>query len=460
MGKLRTTLKWGFPLIVVLLVLVAAAWAISRAVYPTEAQREAVAEMEQLPDFPGENAFALLWTLERDVPNDRLKAVMAEDIRRFSEKPANPDPDEGESWGIESVAEDYPDLTPTAEDREMFCRPRGDDCLARVREDIEAYSALLDRNQTLLDRVEKLRDYDYVRFEFPYRMDTPLPSFQNIFLLRTRHAVAFAQGQTQEAVAATCQDVAAWRRLGAHSDNLITNLISVANSSDNNGSMLANMLAEMPVDMPLPEPCNDALAPPTLVDVSICNAMHGEFNTSANSIRSLPESVEKSSYLDRLSWPLLFDTEATVGMSAEQLRSFCSEPERDRLRADRREIPESSHQGMLRFACVGNPIGCMMNSIALPSYTDYRHRLQDYGAKLRVLGTLAWMRRHAEDGRSPAELLADRPDDLKSPARDIGFGPEGRTLQVPLYDTSRSEHWSIPLPPALHSATKQQQGDM
>ncbi|RFF26982.1 MULTISPECIES: hypothetical protein [unclassified Wenzhouxiangella] len=434
-----------------LLVLVIAAWAVSRLMYPTEAQREAIAEMEQHPDFSGENAFALLWTLARDVPEDRLDEVMAEDVRRFSEIPANPNMDEGKTWGIESVAEDYPDLTPTPEDRERFCRPRGDDCLARVREELEAYTALVERNQKLLDRIEALRDYDYVRFEFPYRVYTPLPSYQNVFLLRTRHAVAFAQGRKREAVAATCRDINTWRRLGAHSDNLITRLISVANSTDNHGHMLAKMLGELPVDMPLPEACDDALAPPSFVDVSICNAMYGEFKTSANSIRNLPEPMDQGGFLDRLSRPLLFDAEATVGTSAKQLRSFCGESERDRLRADRREIPESSSQGMLRFACVANSIGCMMNSIALPSYTDYRHRLQDHGAKLRVLGSLAWMRRHADDGRSPSELLAARPDDLKSPARDIGFGPEGRTLRVPLYDTTRGEYWSIPLPPALHA---------
>lgn len=450
MSGVRTILKWGFLSIVLLLVLVTAAWAISRVMYPTESQREAIAEMEQPPDFGGENAFALLWTLGRDVPEDRLEAVMAEDVRRFSEKPAIPDPDERESWGIKSVAEDYPDLTPSAEDRERFCRPRKDDCLARVREDLEAYVALVERNRRLLDRIAALREFDYVRFEFPYRVYTPLPSYQNIFLLRTRHAVAFAQGRTREALEATCRDINTWRRLGAHSDNLITRLISVANSTDNHGHMLANMLGELPVDMPLPEACDDALAPPGFVDVSICNAMHGEFNTSAHSIRNLWEPMGQSGLLDRLSRPLLFDAEATVGMSAQQLRSFCGESERDRLRADRREIPESSTLGMLRFACVANPIGCMMNSIALPSYTDYRYRLQDHGAKLRVLGSLTWMRRNADDGRSPADLLADRPDDFKSPARDIEFGPDGRTLRVPLYDTKRGEYWSIPLPPALH----------
>lgn len=98
-------------------------------------------------------------------------------------------------------------------------------------------------------------------------------------------------------------------------------------------------------------------------------------------------------------------------------------------------------------------MGCSFFSYP-PIYSSYRHRLQDYDAKLRVLGTLAWMRSDVTEEASSAELLATRPDEFKSPARDIGFGPDGRTLQVTLYDERRGEYWSVPLPPALYSRSK------
>jgi len=228
-----------------------------------------------------------------------MEAVMAEDVRRFSDQSTVPaDPEDTGHWSFESAAEDYPDLRPSDDDRRMFCRSRNESCLSQVREDPQAHTALIDRNRTLLDRIDRLHEHDHLQSEFPYR-------------------------------------------------------------------------------------------------------------------------------------------------------SFCSSPERERLRADRRELPAPEHQGMLRLACVGNPAGCMMNSLAWSSYGSYRHRLQDYGAKLRVLGTLAWMRRNAGDGRTSSELLAARPNELKSPARDIEFGPDGRTLRVPLYETARGKHWSVPLPPAL-----------
>lgn len=451
MGRFRKVLKWGFMCGLVLLVLLAAAWAVSRAMYPTEGQREAVAEMLRQPEYAGENAFALLWTLDRDVPDEALEAVIAEDVGRFTAKPAMPEPGDAEAWQFESAAEDYPDLGPSDEDRDLFCASREKNCLERVREDLDAYTALVERNRKLLDRLEKLRDHDFVQFEFPYRLTTPMPSYQGASLLRTRHAVRFAQGNEQEAVAATCRDIATWRRLGAHSDNLITRLVGASYAANVFGHSLANMLSELPTDTPLPEPCEQALAPPTVEDVSLCDAMRGEFRMATAAMKELPGSMEQTGYLDRLAWAILFDAEATVGIDVEGARQFCSESERERLHADQREVPEPPQQDIWRFACIGNPIGCMLTSIARSSYAGYRHRLQDYGAKLRVLGTLAWMRRQADEGRSPSELLAARPDELRSPQRNIVFGPDGRTLRVLMYDTARSEYWSIPLPPALHS---------
>lgn len=452
MNGFRRPLKWGFFSTMVLLVALVAAWAVSRAVYPTGEQRNAMAEMERSPDHGGENAFALLWTLDRDVPHDELDAVMSEDARRYAEKPPLSDSGDGEIRTVESAAEGYADLSPTPEDRDLFCASRNENCLERVREDLDAFVELVERNRKLLDRVERLHEYDHVHTLLPYRMDTPLPTYQSASLLRTRHAVRFARGETQEAIADTCRTIATWRRLGAFSDTLITRLVGAAYATRLYGQTLANMLSERPVDEPLPEACDDALAPPTLEDLSICNAVRGEYGMMVNATREFPQSVGENAYMDRLAWALLFDEEATLGMSAQALRTVCDQSERERLRTDRHQVPEAAHQDIWRFACIGNFIGCSMNAMARPGYDDYRLRLQDYGMKLRVLASLAWMWRHIDEERSPAELLAARPDELKSPAREITLGPDGTTLRIPLYDTARGEHWSIPLPPALHAA--------
>jgi hypothetical protein len=455
MSKLRATLKWGFVSALALLIVITAAWAVSRAMYPTEAQQEAIAEMRQQPEHEGDNAFALLWTLDRDVPDDELEAVMAEDARDYADNPPSATTEEDgvvslDPTAAESAADDYPDLMPSSKDSAMFCRSRRKDCLERVREDPEAYAALIERNRTLLDRAERLQDFGYIRSELPHRMTGPLPAYQPAAYLRTQRAVAFVRGRPREAIAGLCTDIATWRRLGARSDHLIGRMIGISNTTNHSAYTLANILAERPPGEPLPESCDAALAPPTVEDVSICNAMRGEFAVTADAIEQVGRAGEESNFVERLAMTLLLDNEATLGISAQGFHSLCSEEEESRLRADRREVPEPENESLWRFTCVGNFVGCTLTSIAWPAYTDYRLRAQDYGARLRVLGTLAWMRRHADDGRSPAELLAARPDDLKSPSRDIEFGPDGQTLRVAMYNDKRSEYWSIPLPPALY----------
>lgn len=451
MTTLGRILKWGFLSGLGLLLLLIAAWAVSRAIYPTDTQRDAMAQLEQRPDYPGENAFSLLWTIDRDVPDGELETVMTEDIRRYSEKPPATRSSDSAFQPIESAAAEYPDLGPTAEDMRLFCISRDEDCLARVRENPDAYDALLERNKQLLDRAGKLQDFGHIQYRFPYRADLPLPSFQSASLLRTKNVVHFVQGRRQEALAGTCRNIATWRRLGVNSDMLITRLIGAAFSVDQYGHTLANMLSELPANVSLPPACDAALAAPGVDDVSICRAMRSEYGMMRNATKELPDSVDESGLLDRLAWAMLFDGEATLGMSAEGINAVCHQAERKRLRTDRREMPKPEHRSMWRFECLGNFIGCTMNAMAWPGYQDYRLRLQDYGAKLQVLGTLAWMRRHASDAQSPSQLLAARPDNLESPAREISFGPDGRTLRVPLYDTVRGKYWSIPLPPELHS---------
>ncbi|MEE4303640.1 MAG: hypothetical protein V2J19_05755 [Wenzhouxiangella sp.] len=454
MNRLKTVIKWGFLALLVLLVVLAIAWAISRSMYPTGEQREAIAAMEQQPDPEGENAFPLLWMIDRDVPFDEIDAVMAEDVERASAIPPVPGPDDDDLSTFVSAARDYPDLSPKGADREMFCRGRGETCLDRVRGDLDAYAALIDRHDELLERIGRLHEYNYVRSELPHKLGMLNPNYQSVFLPRTRHALRFAQGNTNQALAATCREIATWRRLGANADNLITRLIGAEAATDQYGHTLANMLSELPADTPLPESCEEALVAPGIDDLSLCRALRSDFGIMASVSRHLPETASEGGLFEKLAWSMFYDGEATLGATAESYHSMCGPAERERLLADRRDRPEPAPRDMWRFACVGNPIGCMVNGAAQnPVFTGYRHRLQDYGAKLRVLGTLAWIRRHADEGRSPEELLAARPDELKSPARDIDFGPEGQSLRVPLYDTTRGEHWSVPLPPELHRST-------
>ncbi|MEE4174171.1 MAG: hypothetical protein V2I57_07965 [Xanthomonadales bacterium] len=456
MSLLKTILKRLFQGTLLVLLLLASLWGISRALYPTDAQREAVAELERWPEYPGDNAFPLLWTLDRDVPDEELARVLAEDVRTVTRQQAEALAT-GELPGAFAFDEDlpsaayaYPTLRPDDADRELFCGGLEADCLQRVRDDLEAYAALVQRHARLLDRVERLQEFDYVRSAFPPHLSSPWPRYDLARLTQTRNAVHFAQGRTSEAVAATCRDLLTWRRLGARSDGLIPRMFGITIAGRDGGQLLASMLAELPVDEPLPAPCGEALALPTEEELSLCNAMRGEFALHAELARTGYAEPDRS-LLDQWTWWLLVDPEASMGKRAEGWLTLCPAPESDEALERRLETLRNKHQSVGRLECVGNLFTCSLDALSILPYSDYMQRVQDHGARLRALATLAWMRSEAGDGRTPAERLAARPAELNVPADEMRIGPDGRTLQIQLRWTRRGETWSIPLPPVLHA---------
>ena len=186
-----TMRKWTNRLglaVLALLAIMAVLWAVSRALYPTEAQRDALAVM-QLPAPPeGENAFAALWTLDRAVPPKAMQQVIETDAARIAGLPQFPDRDNAGAFEFDSAAEQYPDLAPSPEDRDLFCNHERDDCLDKVAADIPTYRALVERNRELLDRIDALADYDYVRQQLPWNMSVSIlaPGRAGLSSTRTR----------------------------------------------------------------------------------------------------------------------------------------------------------------------------------------------------------------------------------------------------------------------------------
>lgn len=71
--------KLAFVLIGMVVVL-SALWLASRALPPTDTEREALTLLSSPPTFEGSNAFPTLWLMLYDVPAEEQAAVMAADI--------------------------------------------------------------------------------------------------------------------------------------------------------------------------------------------------------------------------------------------------------------------------------------------------------------------------------------------------------------------------------------------
>lgn len=440
--------KTGFVLLV-LFALTLLLVAVSRLTTPGAEQREAVAVMQgdDLPEGP--DAFGLLWTLDRDVPFDEIDAVVRADAERVADWPDIWEPGEAPWEETEYRRDAYPDLSPSPDDRGLFCRTDGETtCLAQVRAAPEATAQAVARNSRLLERIRRLRDTEVLRNAMPSHLTAPVPGFSDGILPMTAHALAFVRGDEDEAVAETCRDLAAWRRLALNSDTLIGTMVGIAYAGCGYGEFLAEMLAEWPVDRPLPVACEASLAPPSDEDLRLCNALRGEFRVQQGMYAQTGVIMKADSWPGRIIATLIYDPESNVALAAEQLVPYCT--------ADRAGHPEhdwldSRSEVFLRWDCVGNFMGCAMTSLASGVYGDYADRMLDFDARLGQLRALAWMRDQAGTG-ARADILIDRlPPELRDADQPIELAPDGRGLRVALLDDRRGDWAEIPLPPALWS---------
>ncbi|MBY6204268.1 hypothetical protein [Halomonas denitrificans] len=442
----------------VLLVLVALTLlliVLSRLTTPGAEQRAAVELMQQdeLPDGP--DAYGLLWTLERDVPLDEIDAVLRADVAKVAGWPEDWAADEAPGDVLrEDTAwrrDDYPNLSPSQEDRDSFCRTDGETgCLAQVRAAPEATAQALARNEGLLARIQRLRDFEVLRNAMPAKLMAPMPAFVHGPLPMTAHALEFVQGNEHQAVAETCRDLAVWRQLTLNTDLVIGAMVGIAYAGRAYGELLAEMLAEWPVDRPLPEACNTALASIADRDLRLCHALRGEFRVQQGLFGQTEAVMQADSWPGRVLGRLVYDPESTVALAAEQLAPYCRPEVPGRPDHD---WPDSRSEVLLRWDCVGNFLGCTMTGLGSGAvYGAYADRMLDFDARLRQLRSLAWMRTQAGSGERADALIERLPPDLRDENQPIELTPDGRGLRVALLDDRRGDWAEIPLPPALWSA--------
>jgi hypothetical protein len=446
--SLKTWSKRAVQGLVGVLLLMIAVWATSRFMGPSDAQEAALATMRKPLPKVERNAFAALWLMPYDVPVSQRDAVFADDRRQIAamQRAADVHPHRSASAdsAVSLAAERYP-ASITQEDHDRFCKP-GEDCLKRVAADLEVYTALIERNAALLDRLETLQDYNGVYQAFGLRFDSPLPAYQYSTLIRTRHAVWYRQGRTMDAFDGTCRAITTWRRLGANSDTLIARLVGASYAGDAYARQFVQMLAETPRDAALPASCIQAFELPAVEEMSICSAMRGEFAFMSSSLAIAREDPTLfSSRMSKLLSPLLFSEEMTAAAFAEPLAFYCHA---DTVRAMSDDVPIASaavSRGYARFECLSNVLGCVLAQIASPGFDNYAARVMDANAHLRLVAALLRMRADTADTRPLSERLKATVGKTGLGQRRVDIGPNGRSLQLQNYRSDQA-HWEIPLP--------------
>ena len=451
---IRRSLKWAVRALLAFMLLTAAAWSLSRWLGPTDAQEAALKTIRQLPSLEGKNAFGALWHLSYDIPEAEQERVLAEDLRRLAAVSPGQSGQSNPSNAFSSSAEKrYPKQSPPPEAMDLWC-DRDGGCLQKVRADRERYIALIERHAAIIDRAESLSAYDGIRHpRIADSLGFVMPPYHFGKLPATRYAMNFVEGRRYEAFDRTCVAIATWRRLGADSDTLITRLIGVVYSADVHGRLFAEMLAETPRDFKLPPSCSQAFAATTARESSMCLAMQGEFRFLVSATRQIETGDSGyASKFARLPLPLFYSADMTEAQRAETLAFYCGESAAHAMRADRPMPPAPVDDRFLRFQCVGNPTGCMLSSIANPTYDPYPGRVQDANAKLRLIALLLRLRADTSDTRPIDVRLRASAADVGAPERGIGIGPDGRTLRLKTFGKSSGDYWDIPLPAYFRNA--------
>ncbi|KAB8165677.1 hypothetical protein FKV24_017125 [Lysobacter maris] len=407
------------------------------------AERMALVERLATPKpVSGSNAFPALWTFGYRVPQDRVQAAAATDVERFQRRL-----DAGEdleATGFDSgIAADFEDLLASVDGSDTaWCSPRKPGCLQRVGDDADGYAQRLRPLEQVLAQADALGGYGHYANGFPAHLHAPFPGRLNALLRipMTSHALDFVQGDSAAALAGVCHSAAGWRRLVPNSDSLVISMLAI-NAVRGYSDLFADMLAELPADTPLPAGCMAAFAPPVEGEIGVCEAIKGEFAMQRVLIR------DPSAAGTPMPWyyALAYDRSATEGRAAENLSLGCDARGQSLIAADKpigEAVPERSQE----FECLSNFFGCTLTSIAGPAYSDYLRRTQDHGMRLKLMAALVWLRENRDDRRPVATRLASRPVTMRSPARRIELGEDGRSLRIELYDAKDGSHWQVPLP--------------
>ena len=440
---MRRIIRYTLLAVAALLAVVLALWSWSRLQPLSTAQREAVALLQPSPEPAGRNAFDALWLLGRDVPATRQRVVADADMARIRAELADSPAAMPAAPGGAVAGER--DLRPSDADRAMFCRLR-EDCLQRVQADPGGYAALVRRNRVLLDRVAALSAYDFYRGRLPPDMRAPMPDFTLAQFGLTDAAQAYASGDIDGGLSRACAGVDTWRRLGARADSLVVRMLGAGLSTDGYGTLLARMLVQLPAGRPLPPACNAALAPVAGDELSICDAMRGEYAMVAatSDMVSDPEVVGTvRAMLARL----VYDPERSRALMAENMAPACTDAARASMVADQPLRWPQRTPSRWRLECAANLAGCVLADIASPAYVDYASRVQDAGARLELLRGVVSVR-GAGDPQAKQAALRRFWTATGNHHRELRFVEEGRAVGVREFHTARGEWWQLPLPAA------------
>ena len=433
--------KWLGASVACLLLLGSLLYTVSRLMPVPGDEADALTRLSMSQPLPGKNGSAAMWLLPYDVPEERAERLLAPEVTRFAATPIKV----GEDASMFTLAFDsLPRLDGDLPDRGKECRLQEAGCLEKVRASLPEYQRHLEARKKISLRVAALDEYDYFRNPFASRLDTPFPSYQWLTRDLTVHAYAFIRGDVDLALEGVCRDASIARKLVASGDNLIGSMIGVV-LMKGASLLFVEMLVELPADHPVPPRCLQVFRADGAMSSSICPTMLGEGRYSMEGLRSLYQAQAKQGWHPS-TW--FIDIEKTLARNAPRATWFCDSQANLQIVADTPLQDARSSPSSISLQCVANAMGCFTTDMFASGYAAYAWRLQDAEMRQKMVETWLWLRTNRDDRRPLAVRLASRPDALKSPAREIHIGEDGKALVAAMYETRPDgDIWRLPIPP-------------
>ena len=214
-----------------------------------------------------------------------------------------------------------------------FCKGEAERCLPVYFDKRHEINRAVTENQILLSRYSRL--YRYAHFKETIR-DTLISIYPNYansayYTVLAKTGLQAAQGQVRQALIALEQDTGFWRRVLRDSRQLVSNMVALARVK-RNMELLSEIIATQQLDATAQAAAERVLAPLTLEERNLRDAMRTEYVVSTDLLKSpftryrqyIPEE-------DRPAWDnilsttisaLFYQRNATINMTYRQYRKL------------------------------------------------------------------------------------------------------------------------------------------
>lgn len=385
------------------------------------------------------NVFAGLQNFGYEVPESEWEAVAAADVAAFHQLPP------GRAYDtFRSTAEGkYPAYPEIANSGPGLCNIWDPECLPEIRANLDAARSWVAKSASRLAHGEKLLAYDYYRYGFTPRVDSPIAPVGGYFPpLLTSVALLHIDGDSVGAFDRLCRHAAGWRQFRAHTDLMIMDMLGIALVTGAS-RLYAEMLAEMPADFVAP--CPQVFAPLLDAELDQCAISRFEFRSMENSLDTLPPEhvwstvTGGSRTLTHLFAGLVNNDHAKM-LFARAAARFCTDEHQARIRMrSAAALPVQPVCGMT--AKIFDPLGCWISGASI-DYDPYYFRVLDFDARLKLMSTLISL--HGLDPAAAKAAFDARPDSLRSPEHEMSIDTRTGTVQMVPLDKHRGDRWSLP----------------